>query len=38
MRGAMSGELVELHDGVMGMVQNLRPDEVGVVLMGVPLK
>ena len=34
MRGAMSGELVELHDGVMGMVQNLRPDEVGVVLMG----
>jgi len=34
MRGVMSGELVELHDGVMGMVQNLRPDEVGVVLMG----
>lgn len=34
MRGAMSGELVELHDGVTGMVQNLRPDEVGIVLMG----
>ncbi|MEG1159690.1 MAG: F0F1 ATP synthase subunit delta, partial [Acidaminococcaceae bacterium] len=34
MRGAMSGELVELPDGVTGMVQNLRPDEVGIVLMG----
>ena len=34
MRGAMSGELVELHDGVHGMVQNLRENEVGVVLMG----
>jgi F-type H+-transporting ATPase subunit alpha len=34
MRDVMSGELVELHDGIMGMVQNLRPEEVGVVLMG----
>ena len=31
---AMSGELVELHDGVIGMVQNLLINEVGVVLMG----
>ena len=34
MRGAMSGELVELPGGVTGMVQNLRPEEVGIVLMG----
>ena len=34
MRGAMSGELVELPGGVTGMVQNLRPDDVGIVLMG----
>lgn len=34
MRGAMAGELVELPDGVTGMVQNLRPEEVGIVLMG----
>lgn len=34
MRGAMSGELVELHDGITGMVQNLLHDDVGVVLMG----
>lgn len=34
MRGAMAGELVELPGGVTGMVQNLRPDEVGIVLMG----
>ena len=34
MRGAMAGELVELHDGIIGMVQNLRPNELGVVLMG----
>ncbi len=31
---AMSGELVELHDGVIGMVQNLQLNDVGVVLMG----
>ena len=30
----MAGELVELPGGVSGMVQNLRPDEVGIVLMG----
>lgn len=30
----MSGELVELHDGVIGMAQNLKLDEVGIVLMG----
>ena len=34
MRGVMAGELVELSGGVSGMVQNLRPDEVGIVLMG----
>lgn len=34
MRGAMSGELVELPSGVVGMVQNLRPDDIGIVLMG----
>jgi len=34
MRGAMAGELVELPDGVTGMVQNLRPEEIGIVLMG----
>ncbi|MDD3395719.1 MAG: F0F1 ATP synthase subunit alpha [Acidaminococcaceae bacterium] len=34
MRGAMAGELVELPGGVNGMVQNLRPEEVGIVLMG----
>ena len=32
--GAMSGELVALHDGVYGMVQNLREHEVGIVLLG----
>ena len=32
--GAMSGELVALHDGVYGMVQNLREKEVGIVLLG----
>ncbi len=32
--GAMSGELVSLHDGVSGMVQNLWPKEVGIVLLG----
>lgn len=31
---AMAGELVELKGGVSGMVQNLLPDTVGVVLMG----
>ena len=30
----MSGELVALHDGVYGMVQNLRENEVGIVLLG----
>ena len=34
MRGAMAGELVELPHGITGMVQNLRPDDVGIVLMG----
>ena len=34
MRGVMAGELVELPSGVTGMVQNLKPDEVGIVLMG----
>lgn len=34
MRGVMAGELVELPGGVSGMVQNLRPNEVGIVLMG----
>lgn len=32
--GAMSGELVALYDGVYGMVQNLRENEVGIVLLG----
>lgn len=32
--GAMSGELVALHDGIYGMVQNLREKEVGIVLLG----
>jgi F-type H+-transporting ATPase subunit alpha len=32
--GAMSGELVALRDGVYGMVQNLWPEEVGIVLLG----
>ena len=31
---AMSGELVELRDGVIGMVQDLKLDAVGIVLMG----
>ena len=34
LNGAMAGELVELAGGVTGMVQNLLPDTVGVVLMG----
>ena len=34
LNGAMAGELVELAGGVTGMVQNLLPDSVGVVLMG----
>ena len=34
MQGAMAGELVELPDGVRGMVQNLHPDDVGIVIMG----
>ena len=32
--GAMSGELVSLHDGIYGMVRNLWPQEVGIVLLG----
>jgi F-type H+-transporting ATPase subunit alpha len=32
--GAMSGEMVTLHDGIHGMVQNLWPHEVGIVLLG----
>ncbi|HIU64601.1 MAG TPA: F0F1 ATP synthase subunit alpha [Candidatus Avacidaminococcus intestinavium] len=34
MHGVMAGELVELPNGVRGMVQNLKADEVGIVLMG----
>jgi F-type H+/Na+-transporting ATPase subunit alpha len=34
LRHAMSGELVSLKGGVYGMVQNLMPDSVGIVLMG----
>lgn len=34
MRNAMAGELVELPHGVSGMVLNLNPDSVGIVLMG----
>ena len=34
LKHAMAGELVELNGGVSGMVQNLLPDSVGVVLMG----
>ena len=34
LNGAMAGELVELAGGVTGMVQNLLPETVGVVLMG----
>lgn len=36
--GAMSGELVSLHDGIYGMVQNLWPQEVGIVLWAVPVR
>ncbi len=31
---AMSGELLELPNGVFGMVQNLEEDHIGVVLLG----
>ena len=34
MKSAMAGELVELPNGVSGMVQNLNQDSVGIVLMG----
>lgn len=34
MKNAMAGELVELPHGVSGMVLNLNPDDVGIVLMG----
>lgn len=34
LKHAMAGELVELKGGVSGMVQNLLPDSVSVVLMG----
>ena len=34
----MSGELVALHDGVYGMVQNLREMKLGIVLLAVPRK
>lgn len=33
LNNAMAGELVELKGGVSGMVQNLRPGDVGIVLM-----
>ena len=31
---AQSGELVEFHNGVQGVVQNLEEDNVGIVLLG----
>src|SRR5690606_9948258 len=31
---AMSGELVEFHGGVQGMVLNLEEDNVGIAVMG----
>ena len=31
---AMSGELLEFENGVMGMAQNLEEDNVGVVILG----
>lgn len=34
MRGAMAGELVQFPGGIQGMVQNLKIDDVGIVLMG----
>lgn len=34
MKNAMAGEMVELPHGVRGMVLNLNPDSVGIVLMG----
>ena len=34
MKNAMAGEMVELPHGVKGMVLNLNPDNVGIVLMG----
>ena len=34
MKNAMAGELVELPHNVSGMVLNLNPDSVGIVLMG----
>ena len=34
MKNAMAGELVELPNNVSGMVLNLNPDSVGIVLMG----
>ncbi len=34
LKGAMAGELLELPNGVSGMVLNLEVDKIGVVLMG----
>ncbi|MDA8353765.1 MAG: F0F1 ATP synthase subunit alpha [Firmicutes bacterium] len=34
LKNAMAGELVEFENGVMGMVQNLEEDQVGVVILG----
>lgn len=34
MRGAMAGELVQFPGDIQGMVQNLKIDDVGIVLMG----
>ncbi len=34
MKNAMAGELVELPHGISGMVLNLNPNDVGIVLMG----
>lgn len=34
LENAMAGELLEFHNGVMGMAQNLEEDNVGVVILG----
>src|SRR3954469_23294815 len=34
LEGALSGELVEFHNGVKGLVLNLEEDNVGVAIMG----
>src|SRR3954464_14989693 len=34
LEGALSGELVEFHNGVKGLVLNLEEDNVGIAIMG----